>query len=160
MANELWLFNGTVPTPDVMQRRMGIKWGIMKVYSGRICQETVRILANFWTRLEPRTVRIRTIELATNCVLHSYENSGLTTDPAGSSDQKQRHSISEVLHCDHGDLHWNSQCSQINNGVNWKRCKHLSATSRGFPAHFRHRDASHRIPLCDFSKKIHQKLLK
>lgn len=87
MENELWLFNGTVLTPDVMRRRMEIKWGIREVYSGRICQETVRILANFWTRLESRTVRIRTIELATNCVLHSYENSGLIRDPAGSSDQ-------------------------------------------------------------------------
>jgi hypothetical protein len=86
----------------------------MEVYSRRTCQETVtiykrvpttlyegtrenhetiRILGSFWPRLESGTFRIRTTELATICELHSYENSGLITDPAGSSaDQQQRHS--------------------------------------------------------------------
>jgi hypothetical protein len=113
----IWFFNGTVPTPDVIQRRMEFKQGIIEVYLGRICQETVtiyktvastlhegtrenaetaRILASFWPRLESGTFRIGITELATICELHSYENSGLITDPTGSSaDQQQRHSIQQ-----------------------------------------------------------------
>jgi hypothetical protein len=99
----IWLLHGIVPTLDVMQRRMEFKRGIMEVYSGRICQETVtrhktvttnlhegtrkkhetvKILGTFWPRLESGTFRLRTTELATTCALDSYENSGLITDPA------------------------------------------------------------------------------